>query len=220
MPSCVIIVENLPVPFDRRPWQEAKALASVGWDVSIICPLSTLHSQHQEVIEGITIYRHPLRLEARGRFGFIFEYAQALFHETCLTWKIYLKQGIDVIHVCNPPDLIFLVAIPFRLLGVRFVFDQHDLCPELYLAKFHGRRQVSYWALRVCERISYRTADLVITANDRFKAIGARRNHKSLATFSGVIEPSNSDPKEEPQCRHRGVDGEWRDTARDQVKLP
>ena len=177
--SCLIIVENLPVPFDRRVWQEAQALAGAGWQVSVICPRSALHPEIEEVIDGIFIYRHPAALEARGRSGFIFEYANALYYEMRLAWKVFRRHGIDVVHACNPPDLIFLVALPFKLLGAKFVFDQHDICPELYIAKF-SKRGIGYWVVCVCEWLSYRCADLVITANDTFKALCSPRNRKRL----------------------------------------
>jgi glycosyltransferase involved in cell wall biosynthesis len=179
MPSCLIIVENLPVPFDRRVWQEARALAGAGWQVSVVCPRSAMHPRVEEIIDGIFVYRHPAPLEARGRFAFFFEYASALWHETRLAWKVFGRHGIDVIQACNPPDLIFLVAIPFKLMGARFVFDQHDICPELYIAKFR-RRGLGYSATRICEWLSYRCADLVITANDSFKALCSPRNRKDL----------------------------------------
>ena len=89
---------------------------------------------------------------------------QALFWEFLLAWRVLLTRGFDVIHACNPPDLIFLIAIPLKLLGTKFVFDQHDICPELYTAKFRARG-FGYWATRVCEWLSYRTANFVITAN-------------------------------------------------------
>lgn len=179
MPSCLIIVENLPVPFDRRVWQEAQALAAAGWQVSVVCPRSAMHPEEEQVIDGIFVYRHPTPLEARGRSGFLVEYASALWHETRLAWKVYWRHGIDVLQACNPPDLIFLVALPFRILGTKFVYDHHDICPELYIAKF-CRRGVGYWATRVCEWLSYRCADLVITANDSFKTLCAPRDHKKL----------------------------------------
>jgi glycosyltransferase involved in cell wall biosynthesis len=185
LPSCLIIVENLPVPFDRRVWQEALALAEAGWQVSVLCPQSPLHPQQEEVIDGIFIYRHPPLPEARGRFSFVFEYATALFHETRLTWKIFRRHGIHVIHACNPPDLIFLVAMPFKLLGVKFVFDHHDICPELYTAKFR-RRGIGYWAMRLFEMLSYRCADQVITANDSFKKLCGPRTRKRLNDITVV----------------------------------
>ena len=185
MPSCLIVVENLPVPFDRRVWQEAQALAEAGWQVSVICPKSALHPEDEEVIDGIFIYRHSSPFEARHRFKYIVEYASALYHEARLTWKVLRRHGIDVIHACNPPDLIFLIAIPLKLLGVKFVFDQHDICPELYTAKFR-RRGLGYWATRLCEWISYRSANFVITASDSFRTLCGLRNRKSLSKIAVV----------------------------------
>ena len=177
-PSCLIIVENLAVPFDRRVWQEAQALAEAGWQVSVICPKSALHPQAEETIDGIAIYRHPIPLEARGVLGFFLEYASALYHETRLAFRVWRRHGIDVIHACNPPDLIFLVALPYKLLGAKFVFDQHDICPELYIAKFN-RRGIGHAITRACEWLSYRCADLVITADESFKKLCAPRNGKN-----------------------------------------
>ena len=191
LPSCLIIVENLPVPFDRRVWQEALALAEAGWQVSVVCPKSHLHPQHEEVIDRIFIYRHPTPLEARGKLGFVFEYASALYYETRLAWKVFRRHGIDVIHACNPPDLIFLIAIPFKLLGAKFVFDHHDICPELYTAKF-GRRGMGYKVTRLFEMLSYRFADLVITANNSFKRLCAPRNGKNLGDI--IVVRSFPDP--------------------------
>ena len=131
MSSCVIVVENLPVPFDRRVWQEAQALRDAGWRVSVICPKNKKYPLEFEVIDGISIYRHALPLEARGKLGFVVEYLSALFHECRLLAKIAAGPGFDVVQVCNPPDLLFLNALPYKLFGKRLVFDHHDLCPEL-----------------------------------------------------------------------------------------
>src|SRR4051812_33495681 len=135
-PHCVFVVENLPVPFDRRVWQEARALRVAGWKVSVICPKTEKYPASREQIDGIEIYRHSIPLEARGRFAFVAEYVAALFHEARLLLQIFLKDGFDVIHACNPPDLIFLAAAPYKLLGKRFIFDHHDVSPELFIAKF------------------------------------------------------------------------------------
>lgn len=171
---CLIIVENLAVPFDRRTWQMGLALKAAGWEVSIICPRSDLHPAAEEVIAGIAIFRHPLPLEARGVLGFAVEYSAALFHQARLAWRLWRRHPFHVIHACNPPDLMFLVALIFRPRGVRFVFDQHDLCPELYVAKF-GRRGLGWSLSNLLERCSYRLADHVIVANDRFGVLGGRR---------------------------------------------
>jgi glycosyltransferase involved in cell wall biosynthesis len=177
MRSCVIIVENLPVPLDRRVWQEANALRDAGWKVSVICPRTEKYPLEYEVIDGISIYRHPLPLEARGRFGFLAEYGAALFHETRLLAKVLRREGFDFIQACNPPDLIFLVAAPYRLLGKRFVFDHHDVTPELFTAKF-GRKGVLHALLRMMEWLTFKSADVVISANETFRQIAIGRGGK------------------------------------------
>ncbi len=148
-----------------------------GMRVSIICPLNESYPAEYEENEGIAIYRHPLPLEARGKLASLVEYAFALFHELRLLVKVYRERGFSVIQACNPPDLIFLAALPFKMLGVRFIFDQHDLGPELYLTKF-GRKGVFYWLLRGAEWLTYQTADFVVTANDTFRDLVIARGGK------------------------------------------
>jgi glycosyltransferase involved in cell wall biosynthesis len=178
MPSCVIIVENLPVPFDRRVWQEAQALRAAGWKVSVICPTSQQHPQHYEILDGIAIYRHPLPVEARHKLGFLFEYSAALFHEARLLCKIALTRGFDIIQVCNPPDLLFINALPYKLFGKRLIFDHHDVCPELFAAKF-GRKGLLHWLLLSAEKLTVKSADIVISANETFRNIAIGRCGKS-----------------------------------------
>ena len=131
----LFIVENLPVPFDRRVWQEALTLKESGADVSIICPKMKGYTTTFERLEDIDIYRHRLPLEARGAIGYLLEYSSALFWEFTLSWKIFLRKRFHVIHGCNPPDLIFLVALFFKVFRVIYVFDHHDINPELFIAK-------------------------------------------------------------------------------------
>jgi hypothetical protein len=126
-PAILIIVENLPVPLDRRVWQEACALRDAGYKVVVICPQMKGHVAEEELLEGIQIYRHPISLEAKGLMGFLLEYASALWGETRLAWKAWRRHRFKVIHLCNPPDLLFAVAWPFKPLGVRVIFDVHDL---------------------------------------------------------------------------------------------
>jgi glycosyltransferase involved in cell wall biosynthesis len=179
MPACVIIVENLPVPFDRRVWQEAEALRDAGWQVSVICPSSKQYPQHYEVIDGITVYRHALPMEARFKLGFLVEYSAALFHEARLLLKIALTRGFDVIQICNPPDLLFLNVLPYKLLGKRVVFDHHDVCPELFSAKFAGKSGFFYRLLLLAEMMTIKCADTVISANETFRKIAINRCGKS-----------------------------------------
>ena len=109
----LIIVENLPLPFDRRVWHEARTLTAAGAEVSIICPTGKGYEKTHEVIDGVHIWRHALPLDAKGALGYLLEYGAALFHETRLAWHILFRRGFDTIQGCNPPDLIFLVALPF-----------------------------------------------------------------------------------------------------------
>ncbi len=180
MPSCVIIVENLPVPLDRRVWQEALALRDAGWTMSVICPKTEQFPAAFEVIDGIEIHRHWLPAEGRGAAGFLLEYGVALFQEFRLLLKVAMRGGFDVVQACNPPDLIFLVAAPFKLFGKKFVFDHHDVCPELFEAKF-GRRGFFHRLLTLAERSSFRFADLVISANETYRSLAISRGGKDPA---------------------------------------
>ncbi|WP_250658129.1 glycosyltransferase family 4 protein [Alkalimarinus coralli] len=170
----LIIVENLPLPFDRRVWQEATTLRDSGYQVSIICPTGKGYEKRYEVIDGIHIYRHPLPFEADGALGYLCEYSTALFWEFVLAWRVLFTRGFDVIHACNPPDLIFIVALFFKLLGKKFVFDHHDINPELYEAKF-GKRDFFYRLMLFFERLTYRTADISIATNNSYKQIAVKR---------------------------------------------
>jgi glycosyltransferase involved in cell wall biosynthesis len=174
----LIIVENLPVPFDRRVWQEATTLAAAGAEVSVICPTGKGFSEKHEVLQGVRIYRHNLPLDAKGALGYLAEYGAAFFHQTRLAWRIFLKHGLHAIHGCNPPDLIFLVALPFRLFGVRYLFDHHDINPELYEAKY-GKRGF-FWGLMVLfEAITFRVARVVISTNESYRQIALTRGGKA-----------------------------------------
>jgi glycosyltransferase involved in cell wall biosynthesis len=170
----LIIVENLPVPFDRRVWQEANTLMENGAKVSIICPKMKDYTASHEVINGIEIYRHYLPFEARGAAGYLMEYSVALFWQFLLSWKIYFKRRFQVIHGCNPPDLIFLVAIWFKIFGVKYVFDHHDINPELYIAKFN-KKGFFYKMMVLFERLTFASANFSIATNESYKAIAIKR---------------------------------------------
>jgi glycosyltransferase involved in cell wall biosynthesis len=171
----LVIVENLPSPFDRRVWQESTTLRDAGYEVTIICPTGKGYESKYEVIDGIHIYRHDLPVEAEGALGYALEYSSALFWEFVLAWKVYFRRGFDVIHACNPPDLIFLVGGFFKLfLRKKFVFDHHDINPELYEAKF-GRRDFFYKLMVWCERLTFKTANVSIATNESYKKIAIER---------------------------------------------
>ncbi|MBN2040394.1 MAG: glycosyltransferase family 4 protein [Spirochaetes bacterium] len=173
----LIIVENLPSPFDRRVWQEATALTEKGASVTIICPTGSGYEKKYEVTDGITIHRHNLPMEADGPLGYLLEYSVALFWETVIAWKIFFTKGFNVIHACNPPDLIFLVALPFKLFGKKFIFDHHDINPELYLAKFN-KKNLFYKFMLFFEKMTFKCADISIATNESYKKIAVERGGK------------------------------------------
>jgi len=176
---CVLIlVENLPVPLDRRVWQESCALRDAGYEVVVICPQMRGFTAAEELLDGIQIYRHWISEEAGGLVGFFREYASALWGETRLAWKVWRRHRFDIIHLCNPPDLLFLVALPFKLLGAKVVYDVHDVWPEMFEAKF-GKRGLFYWAVRLAERLTYAVADMVLATNESVRAIAMGRGGKA-----------------------------------------
>ena len=170
----LIIVENLPAPFDRRVWAEATTLAAAGYEVSVICPVGPGCEEPYVFLEGVHVHRHPLPVEARGALGYLREYGAALWHELRLALRVWRARGVDVIHGCNPPDLIFLVAWAMRPLGVRYVFDHHDICPELFETKF-GRRGLLWRLTLLFERLTFWTATVSIATNDSYAEIARRR---------------------------------------------
>jgi glycosyltransferase involved in cell wall biosynthesis len=175
----LIIVENLPVPFDRRVWAEAVTLRDAGYAVSVISPKGRGYQASEETLQGIRVYRHPLPVEARGTVAYLAEYATALFWQLRISFRIARRDGFDVMHACNPPDIIFLVALPFKLFARKgFIFDHHDLNPELYEAKF-GRRDLFWKLLVFAEKCTFRLADISIATNESYRRIACERGGMS-----------------------------------------
>lgn len=171
----LIVVENLPVPLDRRVWLEATTLAAHGYEVSVICPTGRGWDKRHEVIEGIHIYRYPGPVEAHsGAVAYAREYLHSLVHWFRLARKVRRERGFDVIQGCNPPDLIFLLALWYRFRGVRYLFDHHDVCPELFEAKF-GKKGLLYRIMLIWERMTFATASVSIATNESFREIALRR---------------------------------------------
>jgi glycosyltransferase involved in cell wall biosynthesis len=166
----LIIVENLPVPFDTRVWKEASSLRGKGYEVTVLCPRGKGYERNHEVMDGVHIYRHPLPEEGNSPLGYMWEYGCALFWEFLYTCWIYLRRGFHVIQACNPPDNIFLVALPFKLLGVKYIFDFHDANPELYMAKYE-KKGTLYNILVWFEKMTFRFSDVVIATNNSYKDI-------------------------------------------------
>jgi glycosyltransferase involved in cell wall biosynthesis len=177
----LIIVENLPVPFDSRVWKEACSLRDAGYDVTVLCPRGKGYRRGHEILEGVRVYRHPMSKEGNSAFGYLWEFGSALFWEFLYTFWIFLRHGFQVIQGCNPPDTIFLVALPYKLFGVKYIFDHHDANPELYMSKYE-REDFLYRAQVWLEKLTFRCADVVMSTN---------QSYKELAVARGGMAPSD-----------------------------
>jgi glycosyltransferase involved in cell wall biosynthesis len=175
----LIIVENLPVPFDRRVWLEATTLARHGYSVSVICPKAKGFNKSFETLEDIDIYRYKMPFDAGGAFGFCLEFLWCFIATSAISiWIALLGRGFDVLHACNPPDTFWLLGLFWKLLGRRFIFDHHDLSPEMYTAKFGRDRGFLRRGLVWLERRSFQAADVVITTNESHRTIAIERGGK------------------------------------------
>ena len=178
-PAILILVENLPVPLDRRVWQESCALRDAGYEVVVICPKMRGYTKPYESLEGIHVYRHWISEEAGGFWGFLREYSSALWGEWWLSWKAWWRHRFKLIHLCNPPDLLFLVALPFKwFFRAKIVYDVHDIWPEMFEAKFGSRGPV-YRTVKLAERLTYACADVVLATNDSVREVALTRGGKT-----------------------------------------
>lgn len=177
-PRVLIIVQNLPLRVDRRVLLEAKALVAAGYDVSVICPLGDGDAPRQ-IIDGVAVYSYRPAPQARGLLGYAVEFGYSFIRTAALSLVVRRERGFDVIQACNPPDTYWLLARIWRIAGVRFVFDHHDLNPELFRSRFGEPRTFSaraqYRALLWLERRTFRAAHRVISTNDSYREIALRR---------------------------------------------
>jgi glycosyltransferase involved in cell wall biosynthesis len=193
----LIIVENAVVPPDTRVWKEACSLRKNNYEVTVLSPRGKGYEGGYELVDGIHIYRHPTPPEGNSSLGHLIEYFSALLWEFLYAWWIYLRRGFHVIQGCNPPDDIFLVALPFKLFGVKYIFDHHDASPELYLSKYRDPGlfyRVQVWL----EKMTFRFSDVVMATNCSYKELAINRGGKDpadvfvvrngpdLKTFKGV----------------------------------
>lgn len=179
-PRVLIIVQNLPVPFDRRVWLESTTLADAGYVVSIICPKGKGFRASHEILEGVHIHRYHLPVDARGSLGYVCEFAWCFFRTFLKSLRIAIRgPGFDVIHACNPPDTYWLLALFWRAFGKRFLFDHHDLSPEMFVAKFRKKNGLLHSALIFLEKMTFKTADVVIATNESHKRVAIERGELS-----------------------------------------
>lgn len=172
--------ENLTLPFDRRVWMELGALRAAGWEVSAICPRGEGGTEPYEVIDGIHVWRYPPPPATSGFASYVWEFLYCWLQTLGLTLLVSVRRGFDVIHTANPPDTFWAIALPFKAIGVKFVFDHHDLCPELYLSRFGESRSgsIPHRLLQWLERMQFRTADLVVATNESYRQVALARGGK------------------------------------------
>ena len=173
----LFIVENNAVPLDVRVWNEALAVKEMGYHVSVICPNEKSFLRFEK-LEGISIYSHWMPLDASGKFSFLIEYGLSLFWELLISLWIFIRKPFHYIHSANPPDHIFIIAIFFKLAGVKYIFDHHDISPENYVAKF-GKKDFFYKMLLLMEKLTFKTADIVISTNESYRKIAIDRGQKN-----------------------------------------
>ena len=196
-PRVLIIVQNLPVPFDRRVWLESLALRRRGVDVSVVCPKGA-NDPSRQVIEGVSIFKYRPYAPGGGAAGFVLEYAYSFVMTAWLAFQARRAGAFRVVQACNPPDIFWPLARLLRALdGTRSVFDHHDLCPELYESRFPEGSSLAHRGLLLLERETLRTADLVISTNDSYAEVAMRRGGKGSAEVT-VVRTGPDDAKLSP----------------------
>ncbi|HEX7195453.1 MAG TPA: glycosyltransferase family 4 protein [Candidatus Limnocylindria bacterium] len=171
----LILVEDLPVPFDRRVWTEAKTLRDADWRVTVVSPKGEGATRWHERIDGIEVFRYPLPTTAAGFVNHLVEYAVAIPATLILSLLAWRGRRLHVVHACNPPDFLFPIGWLFQRLGSAFIYDQHDLAPEVYVAQGGAKGGLVHRVLRWCERATYRTADVVISTNETYRRFALER---------------------------------------------
>lgn len=173
----LIIVENQSVPFDTRVWKEACTLRTAGYQVSVISPRTKSDPEFYEFLEGVHIYRHSMPDEKNSALGYIWEYSCALFFEFFLALWVFVRRGFHVLQGCNPPDTIFLIALFFKLFGVRYIFDHHDANPELYFSKYE--REDALYKIQVwLEKMTFLSSDVVMATNESYRTLALGRGKR------------------------------------------
>jgi len=183
--NVLVIVQNLPVPFDRRVWLECQALVAAGYSVSVVCPKGPGDPSY-EVISGVTIYKYRPFTAGAHKIGFVSEYAYSFAMTAWLVMKAWRRDRFDAIQACNPPDIFWPIGLAFRALGRKFRVGHHCLCPELYESRFQDAPRAPYWGLRILESLTFRSAQHVIATNGSYRRVAIERGHKKAADVTVV----------------------------------
>ena len=211
--SVLFLVQNLPVPQDRRVWMEAVTLQKSGFEVSVISPKNEDQPKF-DMIDGISVYRYPKPPKSGGYLSYLYEYSYSFLNTLFLTVKIYFRRGFSVIHSANPPDFFFLIVLFFKLFGVRFVYDQHDLVPEMLLARFKkSKKHFLYKTLLLLEKMSYKLCDVhIATCQSGLEKIMSRVKNKKKSFIVRSVPDKNVISK-------RLVDKKLADAAKKKFKF-
>jgi glycosyltransferase involved in cell wall biosynthesis len=197
--SVLMFVEN-HFPGDVRVKNEADMLTSAGYVVTVVGLKGKKDTVARRIVDGIHVYLIPrttlftktrkdnptgfqgLWFKGVALMGYMSEYLY--FTGACLVVSLYvaMKHGFDVIHAHNPPDTLFLVAALYKPFGKKFVFDHHDLCPELYQSRYRADRGLFTMMLGLLEKGSLRLADITIATNESYRRIQIER---------GKVKPEN-----------------------------
>ena len=180
-----IVVQNLPVPFDRRVWLECQALRDAGYEVSVVCPKAKGDPSYQQ-LDGVHLFKYRAFPPINRQIMFLAEYTYSIVATFLGLVRAYRRRRFAAIQLCNPPDVLFVAALPFLVRGVKLVFDQHDLCPELYESRFGTRAALPYRALLLAERMTYRLSSRVIATNDSYKRVAVTRGRKKPSDVTVV----------------------------------
>jgi len=198
----LILVQNEPLPQDRHVWNQCTALTRAGYDVTVICPQGVKrHREPFESLQGVSIHRYRARYAEGGIAGYALEYVSALRSMRRLARKLAKERPFDVVHACSPPDFLLLAMLPLRRQGARFIFDHHDLTPELFATRFGRPGGLVHRATLLAEQVAFRLADVVLSVNDSYRQVALTRGRRApedvhvVRTGPDLTRFSRTDPE-------------------------
>src|SRR5690625_233877 len=192
-PRVLVIIQNLPLRIDRRVRSECGELVAAGYGVTVVCPKETADEPDRHDIDGITVRSYPPPPQTSGLISYLLEFVVCWWRAARLSAHTHRAEGFDVIQACNPPDTYWLLALLWKVRGKRFVYDQHDLCPEVYEARF-GKRGLLHRALLWLEQRTYRVADRVISPNPSYRALAVQRGRVAERRTAVAMSTPDPDP--------------------------